>query len=364
MKTKRLRVGISSLIALLAAGAMAQVQMGEAKPVDIHVTRVDWQPAGLALIYAKEVETGIAIGAFGPSRYEGKEMLMLSKDATFSPYWFEKQASVMLSTRQSAPEVGKDCQRVSLYLIDADTQKVNRLFDEVYRPGDEPKVIINNSPLLRHSIVTMRFKDGSRHFVLCQGNNSLVPCPDLDRPEAQKLSGPAWSVDGTAVYGDFPNLIAAKYRLEYRDQELKVDNANAAATKENLRELKLAQQIRSEAEDLVMSRAFALNMAPPAGTDVLELMPTNPVLRPVKFRGSFKPEPFTGPTLQTQNGHVVVQFERSNAEDNSLWLKLGVEKNSPASMVAVHASDAWLSPISNAIAYTIDGALFVRPIKK
>jgi hypothetical protein len=100
------------------------------------------------------------------------------------------------------------------------------------------------------------------------------------------------------------------------------------------------------------------------GSNVIELMPTNAVFRPIRFRGPFvNPAPIPTPIIQKDQG-IVLQFDKSNAQKISVWLKRGIHQGTSATFLAVDVSEAWIAPKENAVAYLVDGALFVRPILK
>ena len=56
-------LSVSMLVALCTVGfAQSPITLGEAKPIDIHVADVEWQPKGQAMIYRRQEQDGSSIG--------------------------------------------------------------------------------------------------------------------------------------------------------------------------------------------------------------------------------------------------------------------------------------------------------------
>jgi hypothetical protein len=384
---KFISVSILSAICALGFGQNAPVILGKAVPIDIHVVEAQWQPAGNALIYKREEETGFSLGVYGVGHREGRVVIPIQKDDSWDINWLADSNSALLVIRGVAAGAKTKSTQIRIYLVDGNTQTAKQLFDQIYDDKVVPSVEVEPSPGLKHAIVTFRASSGSttpgavtsHHMVLTKGG-AFVASPDLDKAEKDGLSGPNWSLDGTAIYSNLPQN---SLRI-LRDSSDVISNGDKVGTisitdgdKQTTEEIRFVLSTTADtvsgASDLatvegslkLSLRGMTFRMAPPmpkSGTSVLELMPVNPILRPVRFRGSWVYPNLPEPKLVNQNQSIVLRFDQSNAQDNSVWLTNGTAKGSPATLVAVHASETWLSNARNSVAYVIDGALFFRSI--
>ena len=357
-------------------------------PIDIHVVEAEWQPAGQALIYKREEESGFSLGIYGVGHREGKVVIPIQKEDTWETNWLADSNSALVVVKGPAKKATTMSTQIRIYLVDGRTQTSRQFFDQTYEDKAVPSVEVDASPGLKHAIVTFRSMADSKakgaitstHMVLTAGGGSFVASSDLDKAEKDGLSGPNWSLDGTAIYSNLPQN---RFRVLSGNDTLVAGEKAGVITvtddsKQTTQEIRFVVSVvdsvnRSSGEQLAES-SLSLNLLgsffkigppmPKTGTSVLELMTANPILRPVRFRG-----PWVNPTMApsrivSQNQSIVLHYDQSNAQDNSVWLTTGPEKGSPATLVAVHASQTWMSERKNSIAYLIDGALFFRSIGK
>lgn len=357
---------ISSLIVSLCAFAIAfgqdAVQLGQTQPIDLKVTNVNWHPMGKGLIYTRDLEEGVGLGVYTKGSFAGKVVLEFGKTDVYSIHWFQNQTSAIVQVQSELPSQPGSTQ-MRLFLVDAELQTSKQIFSDIYDKEVVPNFEIDTSPLLKHAIIKLSLNEEVKHLVLCHGATALVPSTDLDRAEKQGLSGPSWSIDGTAVYGqnDGQNAIqlsGATLTL------VKEGTMNSNDENEGIRK----GVIYSIALDGSSSITGALGKfrifrpAPPTGSSVMELMPSNPILRPVRFRG---PWSYVAPTklpLSSKNQPIKLTFGNSSEQDFSVWMKRGVDPGAPATLLAVHASRVWIDNSQTGVVYLIDGALFYRPI--
>lgn len=310
----------------LATAGQGEIQLGKAVAVDILVRDADWHPDGKTLIYSRTEEKGIGLGIYSLNQFEGKVVVHLEEGETFKAVWLAKSESALVVIATPRP-TGTNVRAI---LVDGATQTAKPVLTQAFE-GKDLAMSINASPTLRHAIVTIRNSGETKNFVLGTEKDEMSSAPDIDRVMNEGLR-PVWSVDGTAIY----------------------TQANAGT--------EIAPNDTFEFASMRQSRSPVSIPAPAVGANVMELMPTNAVLRPVRFRGAFEPKLRGKPPLIPRNQPVRVQFDRSNAQDNSIWLKRGTESGTPATLVAVHASQVWISPQETAIAYAIDKALYIRTI--
>ncbi len=369
---KYVSLSLAVVLSGFAASQGEPVSLGVSKPIDIHVTQVVWQPTGQALIYKRDEEKGIGLGVFTAKNFEGKIVLHLRKDENEETYWLSDSRAALVVVHSPALEAKTKSTQIRIYLVNADTQTSRELFRDTFDNKVVPSVDVDTSPSLEHAIVTFRNSQGSYHKVLTLGGGSFSDSPDLDRAEKQGLSGPIWSVDGTAIYSNAVRTIfyvtdkvnrvnisgGAAGTITFADESLKVATSTTNIT------LSKGGSDDTYATSLT-GLTFRVKMSPPvpkSGTTVMELMPTNAILRPIRFRGPWVSTGAAGVKLVPQNQSLVLHFDQSNAQDTSVWLTRGTQKGAPAALVAVHVSDTWLPDTKNAVAYTIDGALFFRSI--
>jgi hypothetical protein len=372
----------------LSVGALSfgqAVTLGKAVPIDINVVEAEWQPAGHSLVYKREEEKGYSLGVFGAGHREGKVVIPLGKEDTHDVYWLADSNSGLVVVR--GPVIGAKTKTTQLriYLVNGDTQSAKSLFNQSYDDKIAPSVEVEASPGLNHAILKFVSASGltppgpkvSHHMVLTLGGGALVDSPDLDKAEKEGLSGPNWSLDGMAIYSNLPQprlrLISSTDTISSGDKTgtITVTDGATGKTEEQRFSIILAAKDSLGNDQVLDANQFAgilsFRVGPPmpsAGASVLELITTNPILRPVRFRGPWVASAQPMVSIAPKNQALVLHYDTSNAQDTSVWLTKGTEKGAPATLVAVHASETWLSDEKNSVAYLIDGALFFRSISK
>ena len=361
---------LTSLLVAFSAFSFGQedIKLGNAKAVDIHVIDVQWQPTGRAMIYRRQEENGFGLGVYSVGNYEGKVVIPISKSDTWDTNWLAGSNSAIITVRSQNSEAKTKSARIKIYLVDADRNKATVMFDQTFEEKLIPSVDVDTSPSLKHAIVTMRNSQGSAHKVLCLGGGSLVDSPDLDRAEKEGMSGPSWSLDGTAIYSNAKGGVFRATSDKFNgDVSVQADDSvSSSKVKEafiiNISTVTTDVNGANPAVSLSGLKFKFMAPTPPTGSSVMELMTGSPILRPVRFRGPWISKREMGPKLVPQSQSLILKFDQSNAQDNSVWLTRGTVKGVPATLVAVHVSDTWLPDSKNGIAYVIDGALFFRSI--
>ena len=365
-------------VAGFACSQNGPINLGEAKPIDVLVREVEWQPQGKVLIYRRDQEQGSALGVWEPGKFQGKVVLPIQKGESWDTTWLADSNSAIVVVEGPASEAKTKSKTIKIYMVDGDTQKAILMFNQTFDEKLAPEVEVNSSPSLKHAIVTFHNSAGSSHKVLNLGGGSLSDSPDLDRAEKEGLTGPTWSIDGTAIYS---NATRSKFESSEKTgriiKTVRISSADVTGSTVNVttdetkgatstREISL---IRGDSVDvfstLTSNLVFRIKFSPPVpatGANVLELMTSNPILRPVRFRGAWEGAKEISAKVVPQGQSILLHFDQSNAQDTSVWLTRGTEKGAPATLVAVHVTDTWLPNTKTGVAYTIDGALFFRPI--
>ena len=375
---------VRSFVALFVASQSAlamcqsgEISLGDAMPIDHHVVDVEWQPEGHVLVYQRQEDKSFGLGVYEPGKFEGKVVLPLEKSDTYETNWLADSNSALVVVRGVGAKPKSIAARI--YLIEGDTQSAKLLFSDVYDEKSVPSIEVNTSPGLKHAIVTFRSQQGVFHKVLTLGGGNITDAPDLDRAEKEGLSGPSWSLDGTAIYAPKQSLSQTKlkaeqamaYELQERRAQQDSDNQKIAAANQGVSDVRFTTLVSDEEATkmkLMTERYTVLKLrrytpSPNVGSDVLELMPANPILRPIRFRGPWVYADKATSKVRPKTQSIVLKFDQSNAQDNCVWLTRGNEKGAPAAVVAVHVTDTWLASTKNGVAYTIDGALFYRAVK-
>ncbi len=353
----------------MAFGQSETMTLAPAKPIDIRVMEAQWHPSGQAIIYRRAVDDAFGLGIYAQNSKEGKVVIPLKKDDNYDATWLANSRSALIVVRSDAPGQKTKSTALTIYHVNGDTQKATKIFAEIYENKLLPGVQIDRSPSLNHAIVTFRNSTGTFHKVLTLGSVMLSDSPDLDRASKEGNSGPNWSLDGTAIYSnaptqglrtlnDSPTVLRAG-RADTNGQVVSSDSFSGTFTVT----LSGASGFNGDVASSLTGLTFRLTPPMPVtGANVLELMPANPILRPIRFRGPWVEPNQNGPKVVPQTQSLSLKFDQSNAQDTSVWLTRGTEKGTPAVLVAVHVTDTWLAQAKNIVAYTIDGALFYRSI--
>jgi hypothetical protein len=333
-------------LAIVATCVTARAQiprLGSATAVDVRVKSIEWHPAGRALSYIREGDRTDSLGVYVLGAKEGTVLLTFDKDDTIETRWFpEQQALVAMVFHNTASS-----STVTATLIDAKSRVAHSLFTEAYDRSKTFKVDFFNSPSQLHAIFRINEDNAVKHLVLPAGAHRVIASPDLDQANAEGRHDPIWSVDGTAIFsGGSEDSNANKYSESYW-------RTATETSKQGEGKVPILGDLP------VIGRMFwARTPVPETGSNVLELMPSNAVLRPVRFRGPFESVGPPKTAMETKSHPVELRFGPSKGSANSLWL--GQESDSV--LVAAHADEGWLSPWTRSIAYLTDGALFFRSI--
>lgn len=345
------------MLFLAAAGCIASAQqlptLGKATAVDVRVKSIQWHPHGDGLLYFRELDRGNEVGAFLPGQKEGKVLLHLDARDNYEAQWFEASQTAIGIVYHPVDE-SKETE-ISIYLLDAKAGSAKRIYLRRFPADQKVNVDVDPSPTLQHAVFRFHDQHGSTHMVLPLGAADLVGSPDLDEAERQRYSGPIWSVDGTATYSNGGSGVGPT-RFELTTEGGKL-TGNAV----------LALQSKQEAFSIDQSLSLVLRFKlspPPVGTTVMELMPSNAVLRPVRFKGEWTSNAPETPFLNDVTQTSPLQLGNSKDASQSLWLTRDQKRPTQGVLVAADASRSWISPENKLVAYITNGALFVREIGK
>ncbi len=338
-------------------------QLGPATPVDVRVESVNWHPRGEALLYTRSVGESIGIGTYVPGKAEGKVLVHLNRDDRWEAKWFEGSLAAIVNVYRVRKTAKGDQTEANVYVLDARAQSARGVFSRLSAPGQKLDLDVDPSPCLTHAIFRVREGEQTRHFVLRLGSGTLTPSAELDAAVGQGFRGPIWTVDGTAVYSQrhadewLPLILRRSNSAGGRDGAILVKYLTTVAKVQETQRAELESAISLKTKLWVASPA-----PPPLGSPVLEVMPANGALRPVRFKGAWSSPVPENLGLAPRSVHSRLELGLAKGSANSFWLTLKALQDGPGSLIAANASQAWLAPWNTAVAYVTDGALFVKRI--
>ncbi|HVT13108.1 MAG TPA: hypothetical protein VHE55_12660 [Fimbriimonadaceae bacterium] len=340
-----------ALAAMAAAGAcyaQKPPELGPPTAVDIRVQSVKWAPGGDALLYSRTEGKGVGLGLFVNGDDEGKVVLHLGHDDDWTAYWFYGETNALVTVQRQVTTTQGRKKEVAIYLLEGSRKDSSQVYSQFFDPGAQISVVPELSPSLTHAIVTIQ--DGKTAFygVLPISGGKLIDSRDIAEAVAEHYSGPTWSKNGTAIFskGD-DSRVAGESKPILRNSTITLEDSQA-------------HKLAAEQALLFSLRGTSL---PATGTPVLEVVPTNGVLRQVLSPGPWD-EVRRQKRTDTWLFHPMrLELGHSSGTSKSLWIISGSQENAPGTLVAANADNAEIAPDEKAIDYTIDGALFVRQIK-
>jgi hypothetical protein len=348
------------LILALAACGWAQQQpvLGDAQPLDVRIDRVDWHPKGDALLYSRAEEGGVGIGLYRLGDVEGKVLLHLNEKDTWESLWLAGLPDAVVTVYRSVATGQGQQKEAALYLLNVKSKAATELFSKIVPANESIHLFVDASPSLLHAIVTVHIGKETAHYVLPNNGGKLVAARDIDEAVKAGNSGPNWSLDGTAIYGGTNGSIVWQ-----SGAAAAVDVVPSKTQERVSKEASITFTVATDklSSDIASYMSFKLvPPPPPIGASVFEVVPSNGVLRPVRFKGSWATAPAKPKILESKSNPSQLVLGQLRGSSSSLWLMSG---KSSGVLVAAHANQALIAPDERAVAYITDGALFVRTIR-
>jgi hypothetical protein len=354
-------LSIAVLAAALGSFAIGQQLpvLGDARPIDVRVDRVDWHPHGDALLYSRAEEGGVGVGVYRLGDVEGKVLVHLGEKDVWESYWLPGLTDALVVVYRNVSTGQGQQKEAAVYLLNGKAKTGTQVFSKIVPSTDQISLDVDISPSLLHAIFTVRIGKDLAHYVLPNNGGKLVASRDIDEAIKAGNFGPSWSQDGTAIYGGIPGnggvfevsdaKVATRVALDEKVQ--------AVAAREFAVSLTLAGGKLTSDNGVISFKMIP--PAPPVGASVFEVVPSNGVLRPVRFKGPWVEAPGKPPAFQSKSNPSQLAFGQMHGSSTSLWLMTG---KTDGLLVAAHANQASIAPLGRAIAYVTDGALFVREI--
>lgn len=370
------------------AQEQSSIKVGEPQFVAKKVTDVFWSNDGRSLAYVTETKQGKAVGVYDLDLGEGKIVAMLGEGATL-------QQVVWLNLGKKAVmvvETPKNGQSLAISVLDAHELTAKQLWSHNYEPKEGVGVSIEVSPSLPYALVTIAGAKASETWVLIQNAVGLVFSRDIAAAQTQGMGFAGWSKEGTAIFGAGTGSSGAFTLLGAKGGEVTVSQPNAGsstpvsdkATFEVALELdkNVPKNLLGELSLKLDGRAFFLRMRPniDVGATVLECVPSNGALRQVRFTGYSDgipgpeeyPMPWSKPHQlvmgKSKEGTsalwLVKELPRSEVppEDGQVRAPAALDEPDWGVLISAQADSVWPAPYTRAVAFTWNGALFVRSI--
>ncbi len=353
---KTMGFGGMLVVASVGFGQLAQAPLPRLEApigVDVNVQSVSWSPTGNALLYTKKEAAGTAIGIYGTGLPEGRVLFHIGPDDRMESQWFDGAPFVAVIVYRQVPGAEGPRHQADVHLLDAKTLKDRLVFSRTFESKSGIEIDVDPSPGLVHAIFRVKDGETKRHMVLATSLGPLIASPDLDAAVKEGFQGPSWSIDGTAVYG----------KGGQSETNAQFDSSTGTVRVQFVLERDLRAKILGDLP-LLGKLFLAKKPAPPIGTPVLEVMPGNGALRQVRFRGEWVSEEPELPPIGSSSKVHSLPFGVSRGQAHGLWLTRGEENPEEGVLIAPHAGEAWLAPRNRAVAYLVDGALFVRTFGK
>lgn len=307
--------------------------LGPAKMISSPVEDAIWAPDGEDIAYVVHTEDATRVGLFNLKRGKGSIVATLGPSEKLEQtVWLNAGHKLLLVVRRSVEGRQDATDLVSIQVADAVELRSQELWAKEFPTADNAAIEINPSPSLSHALVTVSTSKAQTYLVVTESAKSLVLSTDIAEAVKDGHAMEGWSIYGTAMFSQ--------------------DAQRASG----------AEEVTAE---LLLARLFAAETQSTPGEFALEVVPSNGVLRQVRFPGFFLPAPPKGGWLSPYFQPVTLTLGQSATTVRALWLVLSKESKSPTQglLVAAQADGGWMSPSCKAVAYTSHHTLFIRDIE-
>jgi hypothetical protein len=358
-----MRASARRIAALLPALLLFVISAGQTLPLQVegrsymlgapalvagNVEESLWSQDGADLLYITSTQKGTQVGLYSLKTASGGIAAVLPLGEKLEKaVWLNAGHKALIVSRRKVDgrEIETDLLTIRVLAVEGTTSE--QLWSSEFATAMSAKIEFDLSPILAHALIKLSSSDNRTFLVLTSGAKSIVQSADLIEAmkHGEELVG--WSSNGTAL---FPAPTRGLTRLDF--------------AKESFNAFYSTQRRVPVLSDLpVVGRFFTT--APTTfdeGDPVLECVPSNGVLRPVRFPGFYqKPEEPRFPL-----GLNVVSSELrmgpSTQPVQALWLIGRGETVKRGVLISAEAKGGALSPTGRTVAFICHGALFVRAV--
>lgn len=314
--------------------------LGPARMISSPVEDAIWAPDGEDIAYIVRTERATQVGVFHLKRGKGFIVATLGPTEKLEQtVWLNAGHKLLLVTRRPVEERQDPTDLVTIQVADAVELRSEALWAKEIATAENAVIEINPSPSLSHALVTVKTTKTETYFVVTESAKSLVVSTDI----ADAIKGghemEGWSVYGTAMFSDDAQ------------RNLSAETDGVFRVEPILARLYEAETGRRQSS--------------PLGEYALEVVPSNGVLRQVRFPGFFQPAPPKGEWLRAYFQPVTLTLGQTASAVRSLWLILSKESKSPSQglLVSAQADGGWMSPSGQSVAYTCHHTLFIGNVE-
>ncbi|HVT13689.1 MAG TPA: hypothetical protein VHE55_15600 [Fimbriimonadaceae bacterium] len=314
--------------------------LGPSKMIATSVEDAVWAPDGADIAYIGRSETGTRVGLFDLKRDKGAVVASLGPNEKLEQtVWLNAGHKLLLVVRQPVEGREKPTDLLTVKVADAIDLRTESLWSKEFAGAENATLEINPSPSLCHALVTVRAQNSQTYLVVTESAKSLVVSTDIAEAVKEGRQMEGWSIYGTAMFGD----AAQTSENTGREETLRIEYA----------------LLRAEQASVAQQRSVTPDEY------ALEVVPTNGVLRQVRFPGYFQPIPSNVEWLQPYFQQSTLTLGQSSAAIRSFWLVLQKEVKAPSQgiLVSAQADGGWMSPSGKDVAFTCHHTLFTRPIE-
>jgi hypothetical protein len=323
-------------------------KLGEAALVAGGVEESIWSPDSADLLYISKSPKGTQVGLYSLKTESGGIAVTLAPSERIEKaVWLNAGHKALIVSRRKLAGREIETDLLTVRVLSVENTSSQELWSSEFATAIGAKVEFEVSPTLAHALVKLSSSSNRTFLVLTSGAKSIVQSADLVEAMRQGEELVGWSSNGTALFpvatpvvadSNYANALGSFYRAQRRVPVL--------------------------SDIPVLGRMFTT--APTTfseGEPVLECVPSNGVLRPVRFPGFYqKPEESRYP-LALHVAESELRLEASVQPVQSLWLVGEGEKPARAgSLVSADAKAGALSPSGRTVSFVSHGALFVRSI--
>jgi hypothetical protein len=323
--------------------------LGEAALVAGNVAESLWSPDGADLLYVSKSAKGTHVGLYSLKTESGAVALTLAPSEKIEKaVWLNAGHKALIVTRRKLAGREIETDLLTVRVLSVENAASQELWSSEFPTAISAKVELELSPILAHALVKLSFTSSRTMLVLTLGAKSIVPSADLLEvtKHGEELVG--WSSSGTALF-----LLPAATTTTVDGAPVFLNAFYATQ-----RRVPLLSDIP------VLGRIFST--APTSfqeGDPVLECVPSNGVLRPVRFPGFYEKTEESRYPLSLHVEQSELSLGTSAEPVQSLWLVGEGEKPAKkGSLISADAKFGALSPSARSVSFITNGALFVRSI--
>jgi hypothetical protein len=324
-------------------------KLGEAAPVAGGVEESIWSPDSAGLLYISRSSKGTQVGLYSLKAESGAVALTLAPSEKIEKaVWLNAGHKAILVSRRKVAGREIETDLLTVRVLSVENTASQELWSSEFPTAIAAKIELELSPILEHALIKLSSTSSRAMLVLTLGAKSIVPSADLLEVTRQGEELVGWSSNGTAL---FPVPAVARASAEGEPVFL---NAIYATQR----------RVPILSEIPILGRVFTTTPTNfREGDAVLECVPSNGVLRPVRFPGLYeKPEESRYPfALHVEQSEM--RLGTSIQTVQSMWLIRVADKPAKTGiLISADAKGGALSPSGRAVSFISQGVLFVRSI--